>query len=162
MKKVLLGLLIGLSVGLPFGFLVGNKWESLKPSNWCTHGASAPDIESYGLSGFCMSAPPEFSSRHFFFRTGFGDVDEYWSFELPPDRAREFLDDYVKRSQLPSIPATSEFPDWIRDPGCDHEDWNPQLWFERFEDLSEIYHVKYHFVGYSQEKNRIYLMNWND
>lgn len=158
MKKTLLAFLVGTVIGFALGTV---NWKSLVPFSGSTYGVASPNLESYGLSGFGLAEPPEFSSKQFFFRTGFTDVGEYWSFVLPPGLAREFVDSYAKRQTLTRVPATSDFPDWINR-HHDHDAWKQEYWFNEFEDLSEIYYRQYLFLGYSEEKNRIYLMNWND
>jgi hypothetical protein len=157
MKKVVLGLSIGLLLGI---VLARFDWGTLLPFSNTTYGISCPDLQSYELHYFGTEIPP-FSSRHFFFRSGFGDVDEYWSFVLPPDQARDFIDTYITENNL--LPATSEtaFPSGV-DITYEHEDWKRDLWFTSFSDLSEIYLAEGLFCAYSQEKNRVYLMNWNE
>ncbi|MCD4728951.1 MAG: hypothetical protein K8R46_14940 [Pirellulales bacterium] len=169
MKKLLAGFLAGLAgflTGLVVGLILSAvDWEAILPFSDTTYGIASPDIEeSYDLMHFRTNVP-KFSSGHFFFRTGFGDVDEYWSFVLPPERARAFLDSYVKKNALPTISRNTNFPAYISiriNGSYDHKDWRSDLWFDSLADLSEVYYKKYLFCGYSAEKNRIYLMNWND
>lgn len=71
-------LLLAFLVGAVLGFALGTvKWKSLVPFSGCSYGVACPSLESYGLSGFGLFEPPEFSSKQFFFRTGFTDVVEY-------------------------------------------------------------------------------------
>jgi hypothetical protein len=156
MKKLLAGFLVGLIVGL---VLSAVNWKAFLLFSNCTYGVASPDIEP-NISHF-RTKVPQFSSNHFFFREGFMDVDEYWSFELPPELARVFLDSYVKMNSLQAISQNSDLPDWIKR-SSNHKDWRSDLWFKSYADLSKVYYKKYLFCGYDAKKNRIYLMNWND
>ncbi len=157
MKRLLLGILIGIGICFPLWTV---DWKACMPFADCTYGVSPHSLDSYDLSHFNVEIP-KFSSEHFLFRDGFGDVDEYWSFVLPPDLARKFVDSHVDRMRLPRVDDMSGIEECVLG-GCEHEDWSGEYWFDRFEDLTEIYYEKYYFCGYSEKKNRIYLMNWND
>jgi hypothetical protein len=158
MKKLLLGLFMGVIVGLFFGTV---EWKrAFNPFSTAIWGISPPDIESH-ISNFHTKCP-QFSSSHFFFRAGGPDVDEYWSFVLPPDQARVFLDSYIKKNSLLAISQNNDLPIWITQSYKDHKDWRSDLWYNSLADLSEAYTTKGLFCGYSAEKNRIYLINWDD
>jgi hypothetical protein len=115
-----------------------------------------PDLTHFRIQGF-----PEHSSKHYFFRSGFTDVNEYWSFQLPPDQAGSFIKTYVSANQIPALSDTSAIPEWVLG-NIRHERWDHRYWFTSFEQLDEIYYQKYLFCGYSRKAKRIYLMNWND
>ena len=113
------------------------------------------------LFHFGLNVLPEYSSQHYYFRSGFTDVDEYLSFQLPPELAREFIAEYVRDTQIPKSTNYSQIPEWVLG-RITHEGWDSKYWFSSFDQLDEIYYMKYRFCGYSKERNRIYLMNWND
>lgn len=100
-------------------------------------------------------------SEHYYFRHGFADVDEYWSFCLPPERAEEFLHEYAKLNRLPPGSNAQTFPHPILG-ATDCEAWVGRYWFRSFGELDRLYYRKYLFCGYSAKRHRIYLSNWND
>ena len=113
------------------------------------------------ITHFGLSELPKYSSRHYFFKIGFQDVTEYWSFVLPPKLAEAFILNYTKEIKKSKNNAIKEIPKFII--GMPKQDkWNQEYWFSSFEDLDEIYYQRYFFCGYSKKANRIYLVNWND
>ncbi|WP_417745560.1 hypothetical protein [Rosistilla oblonga] len=141
------------------GFILGDRpWERIRER-------FGPFVISPKLPRelyhFHLEEIPEFSSDHFFFRDGFTDVDEYWSFCLAPDLAEAFLKAYVEKSQLTVVEDTNDIPDWVL--GVKEQDeWDGRYWFSDYRELDQIYYKKYLFCGYSADRNRLYLMNWND
>ena len=105
-------------------------------------------------------APP-FSSRHFYYESGFTDLDCFWSFELPPDLARQFLNDHPTGRLLVSPNDRSKIRSCVKGRQIP-EELRAEYWFNSFSDLDKVYYREFYFCGYSSEKNRIYLMNWND
>jgi hypothetical protein len=156
MKKLLICFLVGLA--LLIGFAIGDRsWQRLQIFEALVIIQEQPsEIACFRTDGI-----PAYSSKHYFFKHGFTDIDEYWSFQLPPDRARNFITKYVQANQLKVIKDTSRLPKWILGQ-IRHGKWDNRYWFSSFNQLDEIYYKKYLFCGYSIEKNRIYLMNWND
>jgi hypothetical protein len=157
MKKLMAGFLTGIIIGWLFGAIDWKK--GCDPFSTGTWGIASPAIEPH-ISHFETKSPP-FSSDHFLFYDGGPDVDEYWSFVLPPEYARVFLDTYVKKNSLSAVSPDTKLPDWITR-STDHKDWRADLWFRSTAELSEAYYKKGLFCGYSAEKNRIYLMNWTE
>lgn len=159
MKKLVTGIAAGLVLGI---FLGRIDWPSLMPFDNCTFGVSTPDVKPY-VDHFDASVP-EFSSDHFFFMTGFGDTVEYWSFVLPPEYARAFLDRYVKMHSLPKLSSDASVSELVKAaprPYVEHRDWRPSQWFNSPNELSEVYYKDHLFCGYDAKKNRIYLMKWS-
>lgn len=157
MKKLLAGLFVGIIIGLFFGAI---DWKrAFNPFSTATWGIASPNLE-HKISHFNTKSP-QFSSDHFFFFDGGPDVDEYWSFVLPPEYARVFLDSYIKSNSLPAMSPDAKLPEFVY-PSFNHKDWRSDLWFKSVADLSEAYYKKGLFCGYNAKKSRIYLMNWDE
>lgn len=156
-RRIVIALLVLSAFGA--GFILGDRsWKRIQIFFGPT--VIVPNVPSH-LGYFRLAHLPPFCSDPYFFREGFRDVDEYLSFVLPPDRAREFLAAYVKENELPATEDPAAIPRWVLGmPG--QEKWDGRYWFGSFSELDEIYYVKHLFVGYSASRNRIYLMNWND
>lgn len=163
MAKVLGGFIVGILIGAIVGVGIGWSidWRTVRPFGMWSYGVSSPDLKKLDLMHFQLADAPKYSSRHFFFRNGGPDCIEYWAFDLPPEQAREFIDEYVDRCDLEStaegeLPITTSFI-------CDgHEDWREDLWIGDRNELSETYASGTQFCGYDEEKNRVYLMNWDE
>lgn len=111
---------------------------------------------------------PEGSSQHYFYRDGFTDTDEFWSFKLPPDQMEGFIRDYVSRHRIPK--ASEKLPSAVtralRPSFQKCEKWEAEYWFEDFADLDAMYAETAEggigeFAAYSKKNGRVYLMNWN-
>ena len=113
---------------------------------------------------------PAGSSYHYFFRDGFGDTVEFWSFNLPPDKMESFVSDYVAKNHISRITdkdklstlSTYSLAVGKAEP---HGNWRPEYWFSSLKDLDKIYcsenDRRGDFATYSKEKGRVYLMNCN-
>ena len=71
-------------------------------------------------------------------REGYPDVEEYWSFCLPPERAKAFLTAYVDRAKLPLVEVPSEIPDFVLGSKGQRE-WDNRYWFNGFDELDQVY-----------------------
>jgi len=157
MKKALVGLFV--SGAFAAGCILGDRpWERMQ--RLFRPVVIVPKLPD-SLHHFQLTEIPAFSSNHYFFREGFGDVDEYWSFCLPPDRAEEFLKAYVETNNLPLVEDTSEIPDWVLGM-TEQDEWDSRYWFSAYRELDQIYYKRFLFCGYSADRNRLYLMNWNE
>jgi len=113
---------------------------------------------------------PNESSRHYYFRCGFRKPDEFWSFDLPPEKMELFVSDYVMKAHISCrttgdnlpYPVTYSLADDFKE---SYDKWRPGLWFDSLENLDEIYcgenENRGDFVAYSKEKGRVYLMKWS-
>jgi hypothetical protein len=157
MEKFLAGFLVGIIFGLIFGAIDWKK--AFNPFSTAKWGIASPKME-HNISRFHTKCP-QFSSDHFYFFNGGPDAEEYWSFVLPPEYARVFLDSYIRSNSLPAMSPDVKLSEYVCTPR-DHKDWRSDLWFKSVADFSEAYFKKGLFCGYSAEQNRIYLMNWHD
>ena len=157
MKKVHIILLVVLAFAV--GFVLGDRsWLRMRFSFGAT--VITPRLPD-SLDHFRVSGIPAFSSQHYFYREGFGDVDECWSFCLPPEYAKKFLAAYTKKTGMPLIEDTSDIPDWVIEI-TEQDTWDGRYWFSAYSEFDQIYYKDHLFCGYSADKNRIYMMNWND
>ena len=155
MKKSLVILLVGCTFAM--GVIVGDRsWERLRIFAPVVIVSRVPSEVHH----FRLAAVPPFSSDHYYFRDGFADVDEYWSFRLPPEQAESFLASYVQQNHLSRLEETKELPMWIL--GASKSEWDEGYWFGDFEELDEVYYKEFLFCGYSAKRGRVYLMNWNE
>jgi len=155
MKKSLVILLVGCTFAM--GVIVGDRsWERLRIFAPVVIVSQVPSEVHH----FRLAAVPPFSSDHYYFRDGFADVDEYWSFCLPLAEAQTFLTEYVQQNRLPQMTDMSGLPEWIL--GAKSPEWDDRYWFSGFDELDQVYYEKSLFCGYSVERERLYLMNWNE
>jgi len=158
MKKTLALLLIGCV--FVAGFVLGDRsWKRMRLF-------SPVVIQPQPLSPDCpthfqLAEVPPFSSDHYYFRVGYSDVDEYWSFCLPPEQAKAFLATYVDRLNLPRARDPGAIPDFVLG-STGQPEWDDRYWFSGFGELDQVYYRRFLFCGYSADRNRVYLMNWND
>jgi hypothetical protein len=158
MKKPLIVLLI--VCVFVAGFVLGDRsWERMRLFRpvVVTPQTLMPDH----LSHFLLAEIPPFSSDHYYFREGFTDVNEYWSFCLPPEQVKSFLSSYTERAKLPLAEDSNEIPDFVLGPKGQSE-WDNRYWFRDFGQLDQVYYKRFLFCGYSADRNRLYLMNWNE
>jgi hypothetical protein len=159
MKKPLIVLLLFVCVFVA-GFILGDRsWERMRlfPAVVVKPQALMPDY----LSHFLLAETPPFSSDHYYFREGFTDVNEYWSFCLPPEQAKAFLSSYTARATLPLAENPGEIPNLVLGPKGQSE-WDDRYWFHDFDQLDQVYYKRLLFCGYSTDRNRLYLMNWDE
>ena len=158
MKKILVLLLIGCV--FVTGFILGDRsWERMQL--FAPVVIKPQTLTSDHLSHFLIAEIPPFSSDHYYFREGFPDVNEYWSFCLPPEQVKEFLAAYIERAKLPLIKDPSEIPEFVLGmPG--QQEWDNRYWFRGFDELDQVYYERSLFCGYSANRNRLYLMNWDE
>ncbi len=141
------------------GFVLGDQsWKRLQVFPPIVFKPQPP--LPHDIHHFRTSQIPAFSSDHYYFREGHTDVNEYWSFCLPPERAAAFLIDYIATTKLQPVKDTSQIPTWVNE--SQSAKWDQRYWFGDFEELDQIFYEKYLFCGYSAKHNRVYLMNWND
>lgn len=158
LKKTLVVLLI-VSVFVA-GFVLGDRsWDRLRISKPVVIKPDTPVSDE--LSHFMLAEVPPFSSEHYYFREGYPDVQEYWSFCLPPEQAKAFLTAYVDRAKLPLVEDPSEIPDFVLG-SKGLQEWDNRYWFNGFDELDQVYYKRFLFCGYSADRNRLYLMNWNE
>lgn len=155
MKKPLVILIV--SCAFAVGIIVGDRsWERMRIF---APVVIVPRVPSE-INHFRIGELPSASSDHYFFRDGFTDVEEYWSFCLPPTEVEAFLTAYVQRNRLPQMTDTSELPKWIL--GARSPEWDDRYWFAGFDELDQVYYEEFLFCGYSAKRHRVYLMNWNE
>ena len=162
------GIVVGIVLALVVGFFCALPYIA-KHAFRCVY-VHAPVESHLGYFGYGRdNALPEGSTEHYFFREGFGDVDEFWSFRLPPDRIEDFIGEYVLKHRIPK--AGSDLPSTVINPALPQfaesfEEWQPEYWFDDIADLDEMY-LKLdeweagEFAAYSKKNGRVYLMNWN-
>lgn len=157
MKKRLIYLMM--PILLIIGVFIGHyPWENLLID--FKSKVITPNLPT-NITHFGLSELPEYSSKHYFFKIGFQDVTEYWSFVLPPKLAEAFILKSIKEMHTSKNNDPKEIPKFIIGMPK-QEKWHQEYWFSSLDDLNEIYYRKYFFCGYSKKTNRIYLVNWND
>lgn len=159
MKKVIL---IGMLLGATFsaGFILGDhSWKRLL---FMEGPLVYTPPRFYTKTNVRLHEIPDYGSEVFCFQTGFGEVNQYVSFRLPPELAESFVRTYVEECGFPTNTVkTAEIPPWVLGQTA-MEEWNPEYWFPSYDALDQVYYQEHLFCGYSKKKNRIYLMGWNN
>jgi len=158
MKKILFPLTLGCV--FVAGFMLGDRsWKRIQLFAPVVINPQALKLEH--LSHFLLTEVPPFSSRHYYYCEGYPDTNEFWSFCLPPERVEAFLDTYIERAELSLVEDPSEIPEFVLGMPRQQE-WDDRYWFHGFDELDRVYFNRSHFCGYSKNRNRLYLANWDD
>ena len=145
MKKSLVILLVGCTFAM--GVIVGDRsWERLRIFAPVVIVSQVPSEVHH----FRLAAVPPFSSDHYYFRDGFADVDEYWSFRLPPEQAESFLASYVQQNHLSRLEETKELPMWIL--GASKSEWTRATGSETSRNSTKCTTRSFSFVGTPQSE----------
>ena len=162
------GVVVGIVLTLMVGFVCAIPYIG-KNFLRCVHVNTPVEerLRCFGYGG--ETGLPEGSSRHYFFMEGFRYVDEFWSFELPPDQMEDFVGEYVRNGRIPPVdpgdlpptvthPMSKKFADWF-------DEWRPEYWFSHLSELDAVYFKRgesnANFAAYSKKNGRVYFMTWD-